>query len=168
MAQQQRQAQRGHALAVAAAHGLGQRQELAFLTAGVARIALDEGARPRTVELGILALGDTLQFGFERGPCGLDAAMLVAQSFGDGQQLPALCIIARPAVRWPEADAALFDAIEQHTEQTATRCVERIAAHIKDTAFIDHVGVRARVGLKRIGYRAHANRWQLGAHSGCP
>ena len=40
---------------------------------------------------------------------------------------------------WPAADAALFDAIEQHTESTATRRVERVAAHINDAAFIERV-----------------------------
>ena len=37
---------------------------------------------------------------------------------------------------WPEADAALFDALERHTEQTPRRRIERVAAHINDAAFI--------------------------------
>ncbi len=40
---------------------------------------------------------------------------------------------------WPEADAALFDAITKHTVQNAQRRVERIPAHINDPGFIDVV-----------------------------
>ncbi|HTP72939.1 MAG TPA: Tm-1-like ATP-binding domain-containing protein [Burkholderiaceae bacterium] len=40
---------------------------------------------------------------------------------------------------WPEADAALFDAIVRHTEQTETRRVVRVAAHINDAAFVTEV-----------------------------
>jgi len=36
----------------------------------------------------------------------------------------------------PDADAALFDAIESHVEQTAERTVIRIAANINDEAFV--------------------------------
>jgi uncharacterized protein (UPF0261 family) len=43
---------------------------------------------------------------------------------------------------WPEADAALFDALERHTQQTPLRRVERVAAHINDAAFVAAV-VRA-------------------------
>jgi uncharacterized protein (UPF0261 family) len=42
----------------------------------------------------------------------------------------------------PEADAALFDALERHAEQTPQRRVERVAAHINDAAFVAAV-VRA-------------------------
>ncbi|MBI5718460.1 MAG: Tm-1-like ATP-binding domain-containing protein [Burkholderiales bacterium] len=37
---------------------------------------------------------------------------------------------------WPEADAALFDAIERHTEQSPRRRVLRVPAHINDASFI--------------------------------
>jgi len=40
---------------------------------------------------------------------------------------------------WPEADAELFDAIVRHTEQTETRRIVRVPAHINDTAFVDEV-----------------------------
>jgi len=40
---------------------------------------------------------------------------------------------------WPEADAALFDAIVQYTEQTETRRVVRVPAHINDATFIAEV-----------------------------
>jgi uncharacterized protein (UPF0261 family) len=40
---------------------------------------------------------------------------------------------------WPEADAALFDAILQHTEQTETRRIVRVPAHINDATFIAEV-----------------------------
>lgn len=43
---------------------------------------------------------------------------------------------------WPQADAALFDAIGEHTLQTAQRRVVRVPAHINDAAFVDEV-VRA-------------------------
>ena len=37
---------------------------------------------------------------------------------------------------WPEADAALFDALEAHTRQTERRRLLRVPAHINDAAFI--------------------------------
>ena len=37
---------------------------------------------------------------------------------------------------WPEADAALFDAISEHTEQTETRRLVRVPAHINDASFV--------------------------------
>ena len=37
---------------------------------------------------------------------------------------------------WPEADAALFDAIEQHTQQSPQRRVLRVPAHINEPRFI--------------------------------
>ncbi|MEO8804690.1 MAG: Tm-1-like ATP-binding domain-containing protein [Burkholderiaceae bacterium] len=37
---------------------------------------------------------------------------------------------------WPQADAALFDAIERHTEQGPHRRVLRVPAHINDERFI--------------------------------
>ena len=37
---------------------------------------------------------------------------------------------------WPEADAALFDAIEQHTQQGPQRRVLRVPAHINEPRFI--------------------------------
>ena len=40
---------------------------------------------------------------------------------------------------WPEADAALFDALQAHTQQTAQRRLVRVPAHINDAAFIDTV-----------------------------
>ena len=40
---------------------------------------------------------------------------------------------------WPEADAALFDAITQHTHQTPQRRIVRVAAHINEARFIDLV-----------------------------
>jgi uncharacterized protein (UPF0261 family) len=40
---------------------------------------------------------------------------------------------------WPEADAALFDAILQHTEQTEARRIVRVPAHINDATFIAEV-----------------------------
>jgi len=40
---------------------------------------------------------------------------------------------------WPEADAALFDAITQHTEHTEARRIVRVPAHINDAAFIAEV-----------------------------
>jgi uncharacterized protein (UPF0261 family) len=40
---------------------------------------------------------------------------------------------------WPEADAALFDAIIQHTEPSEARRVVRVPAHINDAAFIAEV-----------------------------
>jgi uncharacterized protein (UPF0261 family) len=43
---------------------------------------------------------------------------------------------------WPEADAALFDAITQHTEHTEARRIVRVPAHINDAAFVAEV-VRA-------------------------
>ena len=40
---------------------------------------------------------------------------------------------------WPQADAALFDAIERHTEQGPRRRVLRVPAHINDERFISAV-----------------------------
>ena len=40
---------------------------------------------------------------------------------------------------WPEADAELFDAIVRHTEQTESRRIVRVPAHINDAAFIAEV-----------------------------
>jgi uncharacterized protein (UPF0261 family) len=40
---------------------------------------------------------------------------------------------------WPEADAALFDAITRHTDRTAQRRVQRVPAHINDARFIEAV-----------------------------
>ena len=37
---------------------------------------------------------------------------------------------------WPEADAALFDALQAHTRQTERRQLLRVPAHINDAAFI--------------------------------
>jgi uncharacterized protein (UPF0261 family) len=45
---------------------------------------------------------------------------------------------------WPQADAALFDAIEQHTKQGPRRRVLRVPAHINDTAFIAAVVAAVR------------------------
>jgi uncharacterized protein (UPF0261 family) len=39
----------------------------------------------------------------------------------------------------PEADAALFEAIEKTVRQTSKRGVERVRANINDTAFVDAV-----------------------------
>jgi uncharacterized protein (UPF0261 family) len=36
----------------------------------------------------------------------------------------------------PEADAALFEAIETHVEQTSDRTVTRVPANINDEAFV--------------------------------
>lgn len=40
---------------------------------------------------------------------------------------------------WPEADAELFDAIVRHTEQSESRRIVRVPAHINDAAFIAEV-----------------------------
>jgi len=40
---------------------------------------------------------------------------------------------------WPEADAALFDAIERDTRQSPQRRVVRVPAHINEPRFIDAV-----------------------------
>lgn len=45
---------------------------------------------------------------------------------------------------WPQADAALFDAIEQHTKQGPRRRVLRVPAHINDAAFIAAVVAAVR------------------------
>ena len=37
---------------------------------------------------------------------------------------------------WPEADAALFDAISEHTVRTETRRIVRVPSHINEAAFI--------------------------------
>jgi uncharacterized protein (UPF0261 family) len=39
----------------------------------------------------------------------------------------------------PDADAALFEAIEKTVRQTARRKVERVKANINDPAFVDAV-----------------------------
>ena len=39
----------------------------------------------------------------------------------------------------PEADAALFEAIEKTVRPTSRRAVERVRANINDTAFVDAV-----------------------------
>jgi len=40
---------------------------------------------------------------------------------------------------WPEADAALFDAIVEQTEQTEMRRIVRVPAHINDATFVAEV-----------------------------
>lgn len=40
---------------------------------------------------------------------------------------------------WPEADQALFDALEAHTQQTAQRRLVRVAAHINAPEFVQAV-----------------------------
>jgi uncharacterized protein (UPF0261 family) len=45
---------------------------------------------------------------------------------------------------WPQADAALFDAIEQHTKQGPRRRVLRVPSHINDAAFIAAVVAAVR------------------------
>ncbi len=45
---------------------------------------------------------------------------------------------------WPEADAALFDALTRHTRQTDTRRLVRVAAHINDATFIAAVVAAVR------------------------
>jgi uncharacterized protein (UPF0261 family) len=45
---------------------------------------------------------------------------------------------------WPQADAALFDAIERHTEQGPQRRVLRVPAHINDASFISAVVAAVR------------------------
>ena len=45
---------------------------------------------------------------------------------------------------WPAADAALFDAIARHTQQTSQRRVVRIAAHINEPRFIEQVVATVR------------------------
>ncbi len=52
---------------------------------------------------------------------------------------------------WPEADAALFDALEQHTQQDENRQIVRVAAHINDEKFI---AAAARVVRELLGSRA--------------
>jgi len=51
---------------------------------------------------------------------------------------------------WPEADAALFEALEAHVQQTATRRLVRVPAHINDARFIATVAdtVRALLGAR--------------------
>ena len=50
---------------------------------------------------------------------------------------------------WPEADAALFDAIAEHTAQTDARRIVRVPAHINDAAFIAEVVATVRSGMMR-------------------
>lgn len=48
---------------------------------------------------------------------------------------------------WPEADAALFEALEAHTLQTDTRRLVRVPAHINAPAFIDAAARQVRDAL---------------------
>ncbi len=45
---------------------------------------------------------------------------------------------------WPEADAALFDAITKHTQQTPQRQVVRVNAHINEPRFIEQAVATVR------------------------
>jgi uncharacterized protein (UPF0261 family) len=51
---------------------------------------------------------------------------------------------------WPEADAALFEALEAHVQQTTTRRLVRVPAHVNDARFIATVAatVRELLGAK--------------------
>lgn len=52
---------------------------------------------------------------------------------------------------WPQADAALFDTIERHTEQGPRRRVLRVPAHINDERFISAVVAAVREVTVRAG-----------------
>ncbi len=45
---------------------------------------------------------------------------------------------------WPEADAALFNALTAHAEQSPQRRVIRVPAHINDERFIERVVAEVR------------------------
>jgi uncharacterized protein (UPF0261 family) len=52
---------------------------------------------------------------------------------------------------WPEADAALFDAIERHTEQSAQHRVVRVPSHINEPRFIAAVVEAVRSVTRQSG-----------------